>query len=189
MRRIEAVTGDAADALTAERFALVERTAEALAARTPQALPERAAELQAQVRELETRLRAEARAARPRPGELAEQAETVAGTRYLGAGLQLASMAELKDVAKDLRAILGSGVIALVLDAEEPQLFVTVSDDLVARGLGADRLVAAGAPSLDGRGGGRSQMAQARGTRRTGIAEALAAIRAAIADALAVKAG
>ena len=56
--------------------------------------------------------------------------------------------------------------IALALDADEPQLFVTVSDDLVARGTAASALVQAGAPVIDGKGGGRPEMAQARGTRR-----------------------
>jgi alanyl-tRNA synthetase len=69
-------------------------------------------------------------------------------------------------------------VIALGLDADEPQLFVTVSDDLVARGISAGDLVTAAMPSLEGRGGGRPNMAQGRGTRRDGLAEALAAIRA-----------
>ncbi|MFI5254892.1 MAG: alanine--tRNA ligase [Candidatus Limnocylindrales bacterium] len=188
MRRIEAVTGDAADALTAERFALLERTAAAAGARSVEAAPERVAELQARVRELEARLRSGAAADRPRPRDLAARAETIAGTRYLGEPLRVGSMAELKDLARDLRAVLGSGVIALALDAEEPQLFVTVSDDQVARGTAANRLVAAGAPHIGGQGGGRPEMAQARGTRRSGIPDALAAIRAAIADDLAVKA-
>ncbi|MGH2407206.1 MAG: alanine--tRNA ligase [Candidatus Limnocylindrales bacterium] len=188
MRRIEAVTGDKADEVIADRLELLDRAAAAVGARSIEALPERAAELQGRVHELEVRLRAEARADRPRPGELAERAETVAGTRYLGAIVERDSMTDLKGHARDLRAILGPGVIALVLDNDEPQLFVTVSDDLVARGLGADSLVAAGAPHIVGKGGGRPQMAQARGTRREGGDEALSAIRAAIANALGVKA-
>jgi alanyl-tRNA synthetase len=189
MRRIEAVTGDAADALTAERFAILERTAAAAAARSLEAVPERVSELQARVRELEGRLRAGATAERRRPDELAEGAETVAGARYLGAAVAFESMAELKIHARDVRAALGSGVIAFVLEADEPQLFVTVSDDLVARGITADRLVAAAAPHIAGRGGGRPQMAQARGTRRAGTTEALAAIRGAMEHALEGKAG
>jgi alanyl-tRNA synthetase len=38
------------------------------------------------------------------------------------------------------------------------------------------------APHIDGRGGGRPQMAQGKGTRREGLADAIAAIRAALAD-------
>jgi alanyl-tRNA synthetase len=184
MRRIEALTGDAADALTAGRFASLERAAVAAAAHSLEAVPERVSELQARVRDLEARLRAGATAERPRPGELAALAQTVGAARYLGTTVAFGSMAELKLYARDVRAALGSGVIALVLDADEPQLFVTVSDDLVARGIGAHRLVAAGAPHISGKGGGRPQMAQARGIDRAGSAEALIAIRRAIAEEL-----
>jgi alanyl-tRNA synthetase len=93
-------------------------------------------------------------------------------------------MEALKAYARDVRSALGSGVIALALDAEEPQLFVTVSDDLVARGTAASSLVAAGAPAIGGKGGGRPGMAQARGTRREGIPDAFTAIGAALVATL-----
>jgi alanyl-tRNA synthetase len=86
-------------------------------------------------------------------------------------------MAALKASARDVSGVLGSGVVAMGLDADEPQLFVTVSDDLVARGISAGELVTAAMPALDGRGGGRPAMAQGRGTRRTGLGDALDAIR------------
>jgi alanyl-tRNA synthetase len=73
-----------------------------------------------------------------------------------------------------------SGVIALFLDADEPQVFVTVSDDLVELGVSAGDLARAAMPALDGKGGGRPQMAQGSGTRREGIPDALAAIRSAL---------
>ena len=85
-------------------------------------------------------------------------------------------MDALKAAARDVSVILGSGVIALGLDVDEPQLFVTVSDDLVARGISAGDLVTVAMPALDGRGGGRPGMAQGRGTRREGLADALGAI-------------
>jgi alanyl-tRNA synthetase len=68
-------------------------------------------------------------------------------------------------------------VIALGLDGDEPQLFVTVSDDLVERGLSAGDLVRTAVPAIDGRGGGRPEMAQGKGTRRDGLATALTMIR------------
>jgi len=71
--------------------------------------------------------------------------------------------------------------VALALDAEEPQLFVTVSDDLVARGVSAGDLVRGAMAALEGKGGGRPEMAQGKGTRRDGIEDALGAIRAALA--------
>jgi alanyl-tRNA synthetase len=93
-------------------------------------------------------------------------------------------MKELQSFARELRAEMGSGVIALGLDADEPQLFVTVSQDLVERGVSAGRLVQTGAPQMDGRGGGKPDMAQARGTRRDRLPQAFDAIRRSLATAV-----
>jgi alanyl-tRNA synthetase len=82
-------------------------------------------------------------------------------------------------MAKDVRGLMASGVVALALDADEPQLFVTVSPDLVERGIAAGELVKAAMPAIDGRGGGRPEMAQGKGTRRDGIEAALEALKAA----------
>ena len=184
MRRIEAVTGDGADAWVAGRLALLERAADAAGANTIEALPDRVAELAARGRDLEKRLRASAAGGTPRPADVARSGEARGGTRFAHAALGLPSMEELKAYAKDVRGVLGSGVIALALDADEPQLFVTVSDDLVAKGAAANALVRAGASAIGGKGGGRPEMAQARGTRRDGIDAAFAAIGAAIDAAL-----
>jgi len=104
----------------------------------------------------------------PKPGELAPGR----GSRARGPPRRrrrpLPSIEELKGAAKDVRGILGSGVVALALDGDEPQLFVTVSDDLVARGIAAGTLVREAVAHLDGKGGGRPEMAQGKGTRREG---------------------
>ena len=91
------------------------------------------------------------------------------------------SIDELKGYARDVRSALGDGVIALGLDADEPQLFVTVSDDLVAKGVAAGALVQRRPRPIDGRGGGRPRDGAGKGTRREGLDEALAAIKAALA--------
>jgi alanyl-tRNA synthetase len=183
MRRIEAVTGAAADALMEERFALVERTVAAVGARGPESVEERITALQEELRETKRRLKTGAGAGRPKPAEYAAKAEQLAeGVAFVGAALDLESIDALKAFAKELRGALPSGVIAVGLDAPEPQLFVTVSDDLVARGIAAGSLVQLGVTSIDGRGGGRPEMAQGKGTRREGLGDAIAAVRAATAD-------
>ena len=179
MRRIEAVTGAAADALVRERFDALERAGEAVGAQSVESIGERITALQDELREARRRLKAGAGAAIPKPGELAAAAVEVApGVRLVAAAIPAPSMDALKATARDLAPVLGSGVVALALDADEPQLFVTVSDDLVARGISAGDLVTVAMPALGGRGGGRPSMAQGRGGRRDGIPEALAAIRA-----------
>ncbi len=183
-RRIEALTGDGADAWFAVRLALLDRAVDAAGAQSVEALPGRIAGLETELRETRRRLRAGGGAGLPRPGELASRADEVApGVRFVSYVGPFESIEALKGAAKDVRGVLGSGVVALALDADEPQLFVTVSDDLVARGMSAGELVRLAVPAIEGRGGGRPEMAQGKGSRRAGVADAMASIRAAVAGA------
>ncbi len=183
MRRIEAVTGVAADRLMEERFALLDRAAIAVGARGPEAVEERIATLQDELRDTKRRLKAGGAAGGPpKAADLAGRAVEIApGVLFVGAALDLESIDALKGLARDVRGSLPSGVIALGLAADEPQLFVTVSEDLVARGIGAGALVQGAIAGIDGRGGGRPQMAQGKGTRAEGLGDAIAAVRAAVA--------
>jgi alanyl-tRNA synthetase len=183
MRRIEAVTGEAAEALVEARLATLEAAAGAAGVQTIDALPARVTELQERIKELEKRLKAGASGGgAPRPGELARAAETVNGIALVAHAGAFPSMDAVKGLAKDVRGSLPSGVIVIALDADEPQLFVTVSGDLAERGIDAGDLVRLAAPAIDGKGGGRPEMAQGRGTRREGLPAALDAIRQRLAS-------
>ena len=184
VRRIEAVTGAAADRLMEERFALLERAAAAVSARSVEVLEERIGALQDELRDTRRRLKAGAAAGgRPKPGEVAASAVEIApGIAFVGIALDLDGIEALKGFAKDVRGSLPSGVIAVGLDADEPQLFVTVSDDLVKRGIAAGPLVQGAVARIDGKGGGRPEMAQGKGSRRDGLADAIAAVRAAVVE-------
>jgi alanyl-tRNA synthetase len=185
IRRIEAFTGDGADAWLDARVALLGRVGDLVGAQGVEAVPERVSALQEELRETRRRLRAGAGAALPKPGALASAAtEVVPGVRLVAYAGPYESIDALKGAAKDVRGILGSGVVALGLDADEPQVFVTVSDDLVARGVAAGSLVQRAVVEIDGKGGGRPQMAQGRGTRRDGLGAALEAVAAGVAEAV-----
>ncbi|HEY7133304.1 MAG TPA: alanine--tRNA ligase-related protein, partial [Candidatus Limnocylindrales bacterium] len=180
MRRIEALTGAGADAYLRSRSDALAAAAEVAGAQTPEQLPDRIRALQDELRETRRRLKAGAAAGGgvPRPGELAGRAEEVApGVRLVAFAGPYGSIDELKGAAKDVRGVLGSGVIALALESEEPQLFVTVSDDLVAKGISAGDLVRDAVAAIDGRGGGRPEMAQGKGSRGDGTAAALETVR------------
>ena len=75
-----------------------------------------------------------------------------------------------------------AGAQVLGLDADEPQIFVTVSDDLVGRGISAGALVQKAVAAIDGKGGGRPEMAQGKGSRREGLVDALELIRTATGE-------
>ncbi len=183
-RRIEAVTGATADRLSRERSETLERLAEVVGANSIDRLEDRVAALQEELRETRRRLRAGGGGV-PRPAELAARAEEVVpGVRLVVATVPYESMDALKAASKEVRVALGSGIIAMFLDAEAPQVWVTVSDDLVDRGLSAGDLVKVAAGPIGAKGGGRPQMAQGMGTRRDGLAEAEAAVRSSVAERL-----
>ena len=181
MRRIEALTGAGADGWLDERRAILGQATEAAAAQSAELLPDRIRALQDELRETRRRLKAGGGAGVPKPGELAATAEEVApGVRLVSFAGPYESIDALKGAAKDVRGVLDSGVIALGLDADEPQIFVTVSDDLVGRGISAGDLVKAAVGAIEGRGGGRAEMAQGKGSRREGLVDALAAVAASL---------
>jgi alanyl-tRNA synthetase len=134
------------------------------------------AALQDELRETRRRLRAGG-SGTPKAADLAAQAaEPAPGVKLVAYSGSFESPEQWKGFVKEIRAALSSGVIAVAFDAEAPQIFVTVSPDLVERGISAGELVKVAMKSMAGRGGGRSEMAQGMGTRRDGISSALAAI-------------
>jgi alanyl-tRNA synthetase len=182
MRRIEALTGAGADAYLRGRIDALAAATDAAGAQTPDALPDRIRVLQSELRDARRRLRSGGGSGLAKTGELAAAAaEASPGVRVVTYAGPYPSIDAMKGAAKDLRSVLGSGVIALGLDDDEPQIFVTVSDDLVGKGIAAGDLVRAAMPLIGGRGGGRAEMAQGRGANREGLAPALDAIRAELA--------
>jgi alanyl-tRNA synthetase len=176
VRRIEALTGDGADAMLRDRVALLDRVAEVLGSNTVEGAPDRAAALQEELKEARRRLKAGG-GGTPKVADLVAKAvEPAPGIKLVAHSGSFESPEQWKSFCKEIRGAFASGVIAVALDAEAPQLFVTVSQDLVSRGISAGELVKVAMPSMEGRGGGRPEMAQGMGTRREGIASALAAI-------------
>jgi alanyl-tRNA synthetase len=90
---------------------------------------------------------------------------------------------ELKSLADELKAQMGSGVIALVsVNDGKASVVVGVTDDLTERASAVD-LVRIGSAAVGGKGGGgRPDMAQAGGPDGTKGQAALDAIEAAIAE-------
>jgi len=158
MRRIEAVTGEVAEALTDERFRLLEAAVEAAGAQTPEQLVTRIEAL----RERQKTSRATTGVV-PAAQAAARTAELLQKGAFVSMMGGFGSMDELRAWAKEVRASLKSGVIAAGLDdPEKPQLFVTVSDDLVEQGLDAGELVRDAVAEAGGKGGGKAGMAQGK---------------------------
>jgi alanyl-tRNA synthetase len=181
VRRIEALTGAGADAHLRARLALLDKAVEAAGAMSAEAVPDRIAALQAELKDTKRKLRegggAGAGAGVPRPADLRDKVEQLDRVSLLTLAAPFESAEAMKGYARDLRSALGPNVIALALDGDEPQVFVTADETAVARGISAGDLVKGAVAMIDGKGGGRPEMAQGRGTRRDGVAAALTAIR------------
>ncbi|WP_354080634.1 alanine--tRNA ligase [Constrictibacter sp. MBR-5] len=183
LRRIEALTGEAAERFVSERLRIVDRAAQALRT-TPDLIVERIESLTEERRRLERELsdmRKRLAAAGPAsgPGD-----RTVGGMRFDARVLDGVPPRELKGMADELKSQLGSGVVALVATNDgKGSIVVAVTPDLTERVSAVD-LVRVGAEAMGGKGGGgRPDMAQAGGPDGGLAAEAVSAIERAVAAA------
>ncbi|MSP87739.1 MAG: alanine--tRNA ligase [Alphaproteobacteria bacterium] len=181
VRRIEALTGAAAEAYVLAEQDLLRQAAAALKT-APAELPQRVAALMEERRRLERELIEARKAAAMGGGKGAAPAATRIGDiAYSGRRLDGVPAKDLKGMADAIKAELGSGVVALVAVEEgRASLVVAVTANLTAR-LSAVDLVRVGATALGGKGGGgRPDMAQAGGPNGADADKALEAIAAAI---------
>ncbi len=174
VRRLEAITGEAALELVRRRQQLLEAVEQSLAVPAERAADE-VSSLKTQVKQLEREL------ARMRvklvSGDSAASGETeVSGVRLVAREVPQAPAGELRNLADTLRDKLGSGVVVLASrDEEKVSLIATVSKDLTSR-LSAGNLVKSLAAVVGGRGGGRPDFAQAGGREPEKLPQLLAAV-------------
>jgi alanyl-tRNA synthetase len=178
VRRIEAVTGAAAEAVVAQTIGRLNRAAAELKT-SPAEVAARVAALLEDRRKLERQL-AELQKKLATGGGGAE-VEQVNGVKLTARNLGEVPARELKSLADAIGQQLGSGVVALVSTAEgKASIVVGVSKDLTGKYSAVD-LVRAASAAVGGKGGGgRSDMAQAGGPDATKADDALAAIRTAL---------
>ena len=183
VRRIEAVTGDAAlDLIEAGERRMHEisgalRAGPAEAAERVTALVEDRRRLERQVAELQKKLAT--------GGAGASQVEEVAGLRFVGRNLGDIPPRDLKGLADAmLKQIEGGGVVALVSTAEgKASVVVGVSRELTERA-DAVALVRAASAAVGGKGGGgRPDLAQAGGPDGAQADAAIEAVRRSLAAA------
>ncbi len=185
VRRIEALTGAAAERFIAGEEKLLREAAEAVKT-SPAELPARLAALLDERKRLERELSDARRAAAlgGGGGRAADgAAKDVAGVKFAARALDNVPAKELKSLADDLKKELGSGVVALVAREEgKASIVVGVTADLTQR-FDAVELVRLGAAALGGKGGGgRPDMAQAGGPDPSQAEAALAAVERALAE-------
>jgi alanyl-tRNA synthetase len=181
VRRIEAVTGEAAEAAIAETDRRLAEAAAALRA-APAEVPERVAALSEDRRRLERQVSELQRRLATGGGGGGGEVEEVGGVRLAARNLGEVPPRELKGLAETIGQQIGSGVVALVSTAEgKASVVVGVAPELTQRFSAVD-LVRAAAAAVGGKGGGgRPDLAQAGGPNGADADAALAAVRTALA--------
>jgi alanyl-tRNA synthetase len=186
VRRIEALTGAAAETHLAGEADLLRQSAAALRT-SPAELPARLARLMDEHRRLEREL-AEARRIMAAGGARTAAApgkqiggKQIGGVAFDGRLVDEVPGRELRSLADDLKRRIGSGIVAVVSRAEgKAAIVVGVTADLTDR-FDAVELVRLGAEVLGGKGGGgRADMAQAGGPEADRAEAALAAVEQAL---------
>lgn len=181
VRRIEALTGAAAEAYLAEEEELLRQAAAALRT-SPADLPARIINLVDERRRLEREL-AEARRALASAGPVTKSsAKRIGDVAFDARVVDDVPGRELKSLADELKQRIGSGIVAIASRAEgKAALVVGVTADLTGR-FNAVELVRSTATVLGGKGGGgRPDMAQAGGPDASLAEAALTAVEKAVA--------
>ncbi|MFN8590896.1 MAG: alanine--tRNA ligase [Thermomicrobiales bacterium] len=177
VRRIEAVTGDAAIERMLTQGRVLGESGRALRATWPE-LPAQIEALQERMRGLEReneRLRGQLASARA--SDLIDRAIDVNGLRVLAVRADVDGKDALRQMGDRLRDRMGSGVVVLGAVIEgRPSLLAMVTPDLVAQGVKAGDIVRETAAIVDGRGGGRAELAEAGGKDAAKLDDALAAV-------------
>jgi len=182
VRRIEAVTGEAALRHVKARDAIVLEAAQALNT-APVEVPARVASLLQERRTMEREMAdLRRKLAEGGGGAATPDLSDINGVSVATRVLNDVPAKELKPLVDSLKRQVGSGVVAVVSVTDgKASLVVGVTEDLTER-VNAVDLVRAGSAALGGKGGGgRPDMAQAGGPDGAAAAAAIKAIEEAVA--------
>ena len=185
MRRIEAITGRAAESLFVEQSALLEGLSRRL--QTPVAdLESRLDSYMQETDDLRRRLSGMERSLlRAEAESLLQRVADIDGVRVIAGRTSANSADAMREMGDFLRDKLSSCVVTLGgLTEGSPILVTMVTSDLVERGLNAGSIARDAAKLMGGGGGGRPEMAQAGGRQPEKLDDALAAVAGLVRAAL-----
>ena len=177
VRRIDALTGSAATDRMLAQQRLLEGIGRDLRT-TWHEVPVAIAQLQERTRQAEREVAAlRGRLAGSLVDDLLAAATEVASVTVIAQPVIVGARDDLRQLADRIRDRLPSGVVVLGATFDgKPALLAMVSQDLVAKGIKAGDIVREIAPHVDGRGGGRPDLAEAGGKDLDGLPVALAAV-------------
>jgi alanyl-tRNA synthetase len=190
VRRVEALVGADAYRFLAREHVLVAQLSEALKAR-PEELPERVNDMVERLRAAEKALE-QTRVAQllSEGAQLAADAADVNGVRLISLRVDGADAGDIRTMALNLRSRVSQeqpGAAVLIgVKGGKVAVVAATNDRARERGVKANDLLGAVMPLVDGRGGGKDDVAQGGGSDASRIDEALDAARAAVAHAASV---
>lgn len=181
VRRVEAVAGAAAMNYLNQQEKRLFDTADALKA-NPQDVVDRVRALMEEKKKLEQDVSNLRRKLATGGGDADSAIKEIKGVKFSSRILDDVPAKDLKPLADDLKAKIGSGVVVVISTAEgKASLVVAVTDDLT-KTINAVDLVKVGAVALGGQGGGgRPDMAQAGGPNADAANNAIKAIESTLA--------
>jgi alanyl-tRNA synthetase len=185
VRRIEALTGQAAINYMREREAWLDATAAELRA-TPSEVPQRVHALVEERRRLEREIADLRKKLATGGGGAGAEPVSIAGVAFIAIPTEGMGANDLKALADEQKKKLGSGVAAIAGASPEGKLAIVVgvTQDLTGRFNAVD-LVRIGSEAAGGKGGGgRPDLAQAGGPDGAKAADALNAIRKAMENSV-----
>ncbi len=175
VRRIEAITGDAVRRLLAGEQELIASVSASLKT-NPTALAKKAEDAAAELKTLKKELEElQAKNAEAGAGDLLAAAKDLGGIRLITKQFEGMKIDQLRGLTDQVKAAAQSVVTIFAnKDGEKGTLLVSVSDDLLEKGVHAGNIVKQLAAVCGGGGGGKADLAQA-GARDLGkIGEAFA---------------
>jgi alanyl-tRNA synthetase len=185
VRRIEALTGTGALEWVQHTAAVVDQASAELHARDADDLLERLAKLQDELKAERHKVGQLERKLATGGGGGESEVTEVAGVKLLVRKIGVADPKVMREAADTLRDRLGSGVVVLAAERDgKANLLVAVTKDLAGKKVHAGKLVGALAAHVDGRGGGRPDLAQAGGPKIAGLDAAVADAPAQLASML-----
>ncbi len=177
VRRVEGLVGYDAYSFLAKEHTILNSLAGLF--RVPsEEVPERVQAVVDKLRDTEKELaQLRAGAVLQRAGEFAKAAKDVFGLHFVGVQAPDGTPGDLvRNLALDIRGRLsGPGAVVVASGGERVTLVVAVNAEGQARGLSANDLLREAAAKVDGKGGGKDDIAQGGGTNPAGITAALEA--------------
>ncbi len=173
VRRIEALTGPAALARFRADAGLLDQIQEQFRV-ARQEVPALIDKMQGQIRDMQrqvAQLRVEV--VRAGLGEIVGQVRRIGGVQVIAHVLPATDRAAMREIADDLKARLGSGIVVLGTPQDgKVALIAMVTRDLCDR-IPAGRIIKEIAPLVGGSGGGKPELAEAGGKDLSRLADAI----------------